>query len=156
MTGRLSLIAMILACAADVCLGHGIAAVRVDGGVGVGFVYYDGTPVTFSDVSVFAPGAGDKPTLAATTDRNGCFMFRPDTNGVWKVTVDDGMGHAITHEIVFDGQAAAPAKSCGRMPTRYGTVIGLAVICGVFGWPAFLHFVHDRFLRRKPAERGRG
>ena len=138
MTGRLSLIAPILSCLANVCLGHGIAAARVDGGVGVRAVYDDGTPVTFSDVSVFAPGAGEKPTLAATTDRNGCFMFRPDANGVWKVMVDDGMGHAIAHEIVFDGQTAAAAQSSGRMPKRYGVPMGLAAIFAVFGWAAFL------------------
>ncbi len=137
MSVRAVFIVLALAGTAHVCLGHGIRAVRVDGGVGLCATYDDGTPVTFGDVRVFAPGINDKPSLTGTTDRNGYFMFRPDTNGTWLVAVDDGMGHAIRQEITWDGPAAAPAPRSERMPKRYGLLTGLATILGVFGWSAF-------------------
>ena len=138
MIRRMSLFALAWACATGLCHGHGLAAERVEGGVGVRVVYDDGTPVTFSDVKVRAPGAGEREALGGTTDRNGCFMFRPDAPGVWTVTVDDGMGHALTHEIAFDGALAVPAPSRGGPPKGQGVMTGLAVIFGLFGWTAYL------------------
>lgn len=130
--------ALVWTCALATCYGHSITATRVDGGVGVLATYDDGTPVSFSEAHLLAPGAMEKPALVGTTDRNGCFMFRPDTNGIWKVTVDDGMGHVVTEELRFDGHAVAPERDKGRMPKRYGVIAGLALIFGVFGWSAFL------------------
>jgi len=130
--------ALVWTCAAAAAHGHGITADRVDGGAGVRAVYDDGTPVTFSEARLFAPGKEDKPVLTGTTDRDGCFMFRPDTNGVWRVTIDDGMGHAVTKDLQLDGQVIAHKPERDRMPKRYGIVTGLALIFGVFGWFAFL------------------
>lgn len=110
---------------------------RVDGGVGVRAVYDDGNPVSFSDASLFAP-AGGPPIFTGMTDRNGCFMFSPDTSGVWRVTVDDGMGHVVTAELPVGGAIATPAADGRRPPKRYGVVAGLAGIFGIFGWWAYL------------------
>jgi nickel transport protein len=129
--------ALAWACALAACHGHGITATPVEGGVGVRAAYDDGTPVSFSEARVFAPGAPEKPALVGTTDRHGCFLFRPDTNGVWKVTVDDGMGHVATEELRFEGQAVAGEQEPRRMSRRDGVITGLALIFGVFGWSAF-------------------
>lgn len=116
---------------------HGLATAPVDGGAGVRAAYDDDAPVSYADVQVFAPGGGTGAVLTGVTDRNGCFMFRPDTAGVWKVSIDDGMGHAATVEVASEG-TAAPAAGPARIPRRFGVVTGLAVIFGVFGWSAYL------------------
>lgn len=138
MMRRLLLSLLTWACCKGLCQGHGIVAVRVAGGVGVQVAYDDGTPVSFSDVKVFAPDAGEKATLTGMTDRNGCFLFLPDTGGVWRVTVDDGMGHAVTHDVSPDGWDPEPVRKRPRIPKRDGVVVGLALIFGVFGWASFL------------------
>lgn len=125
-------------CLITACHAHGIKARQVEGGIGVVVTYDDGCPVSFSEAKVFAPGTEDKPALTGTTDRNGCFMFRPDTNGVWKVAVDDGMGHAVTATIQCEGKVAVPGPATEFIPRRYGVITGLAAIFGIWGWAAFL------------------
>ncbi|OGV68419.1 MAG: hypothetical protein A2283_19365 [Lentisphaerae bacterium RIFOXYA12_FULL_48_11] len=125
-------------CFTLVGLSHGIKATRVDGGLGIVVVYDDGSPVSFSEAKVFAPGNDEKPVLTGNTDRNGCFMFRPDTNGIWKITVDDGMGHAVTEAIQFKGMVFVPVQTASTMPRRYGVITGIALIFGIFGSAAFL------------------
>ncbi len=118
---------------------HGFVTVPVSGGEGVRVAYDDDEPVSFADVQVYAPGGG-KPVLTGVTDRNGCFLFRPDTAGVWKVSIDDGMGHAAPH-FVTSGVAASAATSApppARMSKAQGVVTGLSMIFGVFGWAAWL------------------
>lgn len=140
MTGRQKALtlAAVLPGLAGVCVGHGLSAERVEGGTGVRVVYDDGAAVAFSDVRVFAPGNDTHPTLTGTTDRNGCFLFLPDAIGTWKVSVEDGMGHAITREIVFDGQVALPVAGPGAMPREYAVWTGLSTIFGLFGWSAYI------------------
>lgn len=125
------------ACAAA-AWGHGIEAQRVEGGVGVRAVYDDGSPVTFSEAALYAPASGEKPLLTGMTDRDGCFMFRPDTSGIWRITIDDGMGHVVTEEVAVDGKISTSKQKSRRMPKRYGIVTGLALIFGLFGSFAFL------------------
>ncbi len=128
----------ILLTAVMACEGHGIAARPVEDGIGIQAVYDDGYPVAFGDVKVFAPDRADKPALEGLTDRNGCFMFRPDTNGTWRVTVDDGMGHAVSHELYFDGGKSAAMQSKEPVSKRHGVMTGLSLIFGLFGWIAYL------------------
>lgn len=135
---------MLLAAVAGIALAparipaHGLLTAPVSGGEGVRVVYDDEEPVSFADVRVFAPGGG-KPVLTGVTDRNGCFLFRPDTAGVWKVQVDDGMGHAAP-QFVTSGVAASAAAPAPppRMSKTQGAVTGLALVFGVFGWGAWL------------------
>jgi len=115
---------------------HGLITAPLSGGEGVRVAYDDDEPVSFADVQVFAPG-GAKPVLTGVTDRNGCFLFRPDTAGVWKVSVDDGMGHGAPHFVT-----SAPAASAAAPPPRRSraqdVVTGLSLIFGVSGWGAWL------------------
>ncbi len=120
------------------CHGHGIRAVRVDDGIGVMVVYDDGTPVSFSEARLFAPASEEQPVFTGITDRHGFFMFRPDASGVWKVTVDDGMGHVVTHALTVDDQNPAPVSHVDSIPKRCGVLAGLALIFGIFGWSAYL------------------
>lgn len=138
MTARALYISVCWLCLMAVCYGHGIKASQLEGGIGVVVTYDEGSPASFSEVKLFAPNVGDTPALTGTTDRNGCFMFRPDTNGVWKIAVDDGMGHAATETIQVEENAMVSTGETNVMPKRYGVTTGLAVIFAVFGWAAFM------------------
>lgn len=111
--------------------------------------YDDGSPMAFCDVSVFAPGEAREPYQEGTSDRNGCFAFLADTNGVWTVTVDDGMGHRMETTIRMDGSGTAPAPA----PSTAGggrlgrAVTGVSVLFGLFG----LYAMGVGRLRRRPA-----
>jgi nickel transport protein len=85
------------------------------------------------------------------TDRNGLFMFQPDTSGRWQAIVQDGMGHRLALDAEVGKDPGAPEKvhatvpATGAMPGRFGNIItGLAIIfglCGFFyGWRARIQF----------------
>jgi len=117
---------------------HGLHTAPLSGGEGVRVAYDDDEPASFADVQVFAPG-GAQPVLTGVTDRNGCFLFRPDTAGVWKVSIDDGMGHGAPHFVTSGPAASATAAAPPpRRSKAQGVVTGLSLIFGVFGWAAFL------------------
>lgn len=148
MSPRAACAALVWMCALAACRGHGIATERAEGGIGIVAFYDNGEPVSFAEARLFAPGPEDRPALVSTTDRNGYFMFRPHTQGTWKVTVDDGMGHVTTAFLPFQGTVdAASRRDTGRMPRRYGAVAGLGLLFGIFGWSAFL-----RSRRAAPTE----
>jgi hypothetical protein len=117
--------------------GHGLSTAPAVGGLGVVATYDDGSPVPYADARLFAPGQAGKPVLTGATDRNGCFMFRPDTAGVWRIAIDDGMGHAVSADVVSGGASSAAAVTF-RMRKAQGVLTGVAVIFGLFGWGAYL------------------
>jgi nickel transport protein len=133
------------------CLGHGVEHEIFAAGTGIKARYSDETPMAYCDVAVFAPDDTDSEYQTGTTDRNGCFAFVPDTSGVWRVTVDDGMGHRLTAEIPVDSlQVARTNARHGRDRVSYA-IIGISVIFGLFGLFALL-----RSSRRAPDGPGRG
>ena len=56
--------------------------------------YDDGKPMTYAAVEIIAPNA-ELPFQSGRTDRNGCFCFRPDAPGRWKITIKDADGHFV-------------------------------------------------------------
>jgi hypothetical protein len=138
MSGRLAMAAVSWVCAAALARGHGIVAEQVEGGVGVRAVYDDGAPVAFGEVRVFAPGDQDKPVLEGATYRGGCFLFRPDTGGTWRIVIDDGMGHAVSRDLPVGTATAVPARGAERMPKFWAAITGLALLFGASGWLSYL------------------
>jgi nickel transport protein len=121
------------------CFGHGAHCVSIEGGAAVEAVYDGGEPMAFCDVAVFRPGDDREPYVTGSTDPHGRFAFVPDTTGAWKVTVDDGMGHSATADLIVapDG---VPAVGGGHTPDRIrGTLVGVAVIFGLFGLLSLLY-----------------
>ena len=117
----------------SVCMGHGVElTVVLNGGTGVEARYDDGSPVSYSEVKVFSPKDPETEFQSGVTDKNGRFMFFPDTTGTWRVIVDDGMGHLLTAEV-----QAGPNKLAGGGDTRVsrltGGIVGVSVIFGLFG-----------------------
>jgi len=88
--------------------------------------------------------------VAATSDRNGCFAFLPDTNGTWKVTVDDGMGHLAEARIDIDSAGGRHAEEAHQADRLSGAVVGISVIFGCFGVYAMLS---GRAKRRRGGEK---
>jgi hypothetical protein len=88
--------------------------------------------MAFCDVEVFRPGEDSEAFQVGTTDPNGAFGFVPDTTGTWRLTVDDGMGHMATAELIVDpdGIRRNVASGRGRLP---GVIVGVGVIFGLFG-----------------------
>lgn len=86
-----------------------------------------------------AAGAAVDAYQTGRTDRKGHFVFLPDRPGLWKVTIDDEMGHRITEEVnVTD--TASPAKP--GAPSSPGTpgrstgdklLVGLSLLFGATG-----------------------
>jgi nickel transport protein len=129
--------------------GHGMKADPIAGQAGVRVSYVDGEAASFCAVKLFAPGATNV-YQEATTDRAGTFVFLPGTAGVWRLEIDDGMGHAVqpTVEIGPDGvPAAAPPPGAGLAACRGAAAVGgIGVIFGVFGFLGWM----------KASRRGRG
>jgi nickel transport protein len=93
-----------------------------DDSVAVRFFYSDGTPMAYSEISVFSPSDPGVAYQKARTDRSGWFVFRPTEPGFWKFGVNDGQGHLAEGEIevpadtVAEPVAAAAAETPANAP----------------------------------------
>ena len=115
------------------CLAHGARHTVIKGGTGVEATYDDGSPMAFCDVSVFSPSDPVGEYQTGTTDPRGRFAFVPDTNGAWKVTVDDGMGHMVTAEIAVGLEGIKQGGSRNGVDRPMGAIVGVSLIFGLFG-----------------------
>ena len=59
--------------------------------------YDDGEPMAYSRIEVFH-AEEERPFQSGATDRNGRFLFLPDSTGRWEITVCDGDGHVLVLE----------------------------------------------------------
>jgi nickel transport protein len=64
----------------------------------VTFYYSGGKAVSYAEVTVWSPANNSIEFQNGRTDKNGVFSFNPDTEGVWHIKVDDGLGHRVTAE----------------------------------------------------------
>jgi nickel transport protein len=80
--------------------GGNVSAHGTEGGIGEGkgilvrAVYDDGDAMSYTETHVFHE-PDTMPFQAGRTDKNGCFLFKPDGPGTWRVEVKDEMGHAM-------------------------------------------------------------
>jgi hypothetical protein len=145
-TTRIFLVTLIMGCAGYAREGraHALEADPAAGGVGVVARYADGTPAAFVPVQVFAPGQ-DAVFQDGATDRHGVFLFAPDTGGVWRLQLDDGMGHVLDHTLtVSDEHTLRVVSRPGRGSRWCGGVAGVGLIFGAFG-------LYSLFRRRSKA-----
>ncbi len=124
---------VLLAVGTPNALAHGVRHGVSEGATVVSATYDDGSPMSFCDVSVFGPDSSEHPYQEGTSDRNGCFAFVPDTNGVWKITVDDGMGHILKARIDVDSTQSRRMDSTRHADRLGGVAVGIGVIFGCFG-----------------------
>jgi nickel transport protein len=130
----------------QVCLAHGATCDVIEGGIAVEARYDDGSPMAYCDVEIFRPGEAGEAFQVGSTDPMGRFAFIPDTTGTWTATVDDGMGHLARAEIAI-GPDAIMARPTGISSKLRGTIIGVAVIFGVFGLLALFYGLRRRGKR---------
>jgi len=114
-----------------VCYGHGVKYLRLKGGVGIEAKYSDGMPLSFSSAKVFSPGNPDAEFQTGYTDKNGRFMFFPDMEGIWKVEINDGMGHGVVTNI--DVGEIVEVKEGAGFTLLEKILIGIAIIWGITG-----------------------
>ena len=119
-------------------LAHGVRHSVSEGATVVTATYEDGSPMAFCDVTVFAPGSRQEPYQEGTSDRNGCFAFLPDTNGTWRVTVNDGMGHLADAVIKIGSAGRRDVHKAHHADRLGGAMVGIGVIFGCFGIYAML------------------
>ncbi|HMP74892.1 MAG TPA: hypothetical protein PKE12_01225 [Kiritimatiellia bacterium] len=130
------LIALLWLLAATGTLAHGIDAHLIEGGAGIAVRYADGTPAAFAEVKIHPPH-NDELFQEGLTDREGRFVFHPTTNGVWRIAVDDGMGHAVAVDLPVGSLPAPPAAPAQRMSRTLGILTGISLIWALFssyGW----------------------
>lgn len=98
-------------------------------------VFSDGTPMSYTQVTVTAPDA-TLPFQKGFSDKNGKFAFVPDRPGKWTVTFQDPMGHRSQASAIIsmprggkETMAKMPASSgYTSLPTGIKTLIGLCFI----------------------------
>jgi len=113
--------------------------------------YDDGEPMRFSEVLITASD-GDGEFQVGRTDRNGLFLFSPDREGKWRLTVDDGMGHrlVLSKTLTADDREVftptQPEKASFSPPAKAGgAVAGISLLLGAAG---LLYGLRQRNLRR--------
>ncbi len=127
---------------ATAALAHGVHADLLEGGTGVRARFDTGEPMAFADVKVFAPDAPNEAWLESTTDPEGRFVFVPPRPGVWRIAVDDGMGHALFRDIAVgaDGHAHMDDDHHHHhhLHGLSAAIGGVGFILGLFGmWALF-------------------
>jgi len=72
---------------------HGVKIGELSGGVGVKVMYDSKNPISGANVTVYSPLDQKNSFYSGITDKNGCFMFLPNSDGKWKVVIVDKTGH---------------------------------------------------------------
>jgi nickel transport protein len=115
-------------------LAHGVRYSLSEGAMVVTATYDDGSPMAFCDASVFSPADPANAYQAGNTDPRGRFAFVPDTNGLWRLTVDDGMGHAMKAEVnVGTGAVGSAGPDEKKISRPMALLMGFCLIFGLFG-----------------------
>lgn len=120
---------------------HGVSSfVKKSEGYCLTALYDDGEPMSYASVEITAPNS-DIGFQTGRTDRNGCFMFKPDGQGTWQIVVKDGMGHrtAMDVDVSEDADAVQRVEANAWLPTNglsrpFKVVAGLSVILGITGF----------------------
>jgi len=117
---------------------HGVKGTVQQGGLVVTAKYNNDEFMSYAKVSIAAPGA-KLPFQSGRTDRNGNFCFFPDTDGEWKVVVDDEMGHRLEVNVAVDETMRLKTEPASGGPksslSKYEkALIGIGIIFGVSGF----------------------
>ena len=120
---------------------HGVRG-RISSGSGilVEAEYDDGEPMSYSSIEIF-DSEKKLPFQSGRTDRNGRFLFYPDTMGDWKVVVNDGMGHRLALKATIDktlnlkktDERQAKSMNKSSLPKYAGALMGISIIFGISG-----------------------
>ena len=73
--------------------------------------YSDGSAINYAETRVLSPEQQEVEHQNGRTDSNGRFAFLPDSSGVWKIEVNDGIGHKIKAQVMVDLESKAQIKT---------------------------------------------
>ena len=117
---------------------HGVEGKISSGGIVVTAEYADGEPMSYARVNISAPGS-KLPFQSGRTDRNGRFCFFPDAPGIWKVVINDEIGHRLEIEVPVDKAmnlktniVTQDSLNC-YLSKHIRVLMGICVIFGIFG-----------------------
>jgi nickel transport protein len=131
---------------------HGVEIYDETGQAGVRtlrFMYSTGESMLFASVKVYSPSAPDATVQESMTDRDGYFSFVPFEDGLWRLTVEDGMGHKgeITLTVSGAGSGAGQGNAAvsgaapggtGGVPLALRVMFGLSLILNIFAVYGFI------------------
>ena len=123
---------------------HGVSVVEVHEGIGLELHYDDGSALSFSETKVFAPDSGETPFQEGLTDRNGRFVFFPDSEGEWRIVANDGLGHGMVYTMTIDKNWIQTKKVEAGFSRYQKIVMGCSVIFGLTGFVFFLTARRER------------
>ena len=130
-------------------MGHGTKYRLITKGTGIEVLYADGTPMSFAEVRIFAPGK-KKLYQKGMTDRMGRFMIAPEYAGKWKILVSDGMGHGIKTELSVNKNGLVRKDAFNNsLPLFYKLLTGLSLIFAITGM--WMYFSIKRKNKERPA-----
>jgi len=113
---------------------HGVDYEIIQGGIGIKALYDDGQPLSFSECKIYSPGNTESAYQQGLTDKYGRFLFVPDTSGIWKIEVDDGMGHGLIQTIsVTQDLTLAKGLEQKHLNRYQEVIIGISIIFGLTG-----------------------
>jgi len=67
----------------------------------------------------------------------GSFVFVPDIIGIWKIIINDGLGHGIVKEIEIKDLKIFKQKNMNSLSRWHKLLIGISFIFGITGIIAF-------------------
>jgi len=117
---------------------HGVDSQLINGGIGLIVSYDDGTPISYADTKIFSPKGEKIPFQEGVTDKNGRFLFVPDETGIWKISINDGMGHGLIKEIEVKNLNNLKVKNKASLSKWYKILIGISIIFGLTGFALFI------------------
>lgn len=123
---------------------HGVGYQVEARGITVKFFYSDGAPFSYAKTYVYSPENDKIEYQNGRTDKNGCFAFRPNIKGKWRVAVNDGRGHAI-EAIVMVSDKMIPSKEQPKakaIPKFWAAILGVSLIFNLFGIVWWYHLFH--------------
>lgn len=117
-----------------VLYGHGTDFTFFDGGTGFRVTMENGAPMRGALVEIYPPGTASEIYQEGRTDRNGAFVFAPDTSGEWRIEITGGHGHGIVKRIQVDENMSVEiSEASGQLNTLQKIVLGVSIIFGITG-----------------------
>lgn len=125
--------------------GTGFRILESPGAVAAQFFYTGGDPMQYAEVTIFSPGNNRLDYQNGWTDKEGRFAFCPEISGIWRMEVNDGMGHAVSADVDvtetktagFSGHKAATDTSgksrlFGASSAAFRVCLGISLVINLF------------------------
>jgi nickel transport protein len=98
------------------------------------FYYSGGKSVSYAEVKVWSPTNDSIEFQNGRTDENGIFAFNPDSEGIWRIEVNDGLGHKVTAEYEMYSSPEQTLKSSNGQHSKFLFAgLGISLIFNVAG-----------------------